>query len=442
MNEATGMAPARPAGPLAPDGSGGKADLTKGALHLPIRLLMSWLLTTIFFFVFGPYNYHLSNAPILYLYLAAVHLALYLGYRAGLKARLKGVRKKIKGLVAVKYCLAFVVMLSAVKLIYSRGGDAGNIMMALRDPAEAYYAGSNKNAPTLFSYIDILTAPFMSLALIWGVFYWGRLKTAYRLILTALVGLALLSSIGASVRSTMVVTGLLIASAFMASYYRGNIRLGLFAKGVTLITLLTLLAAFFVYFAFLTERRSSDPKKMVNPITQEYPVEDNPIYRIVPEPCRTAYAGVVFYISHAYARLAQAIDLPFVGSGLGAGNSVFLVRNIIRLTGWDWFEDYSYGLRLDRETSSGGFGLLWSTIYTWIASDVTFPGSIVVVFLIGFLFARSWVEVLHGSSPLSVAAFSCFFIIIFSFPMNNPLQDGPGISTYFGIPLLWWLNRK
>jgi hypothetical protein len=252
---------------------------------------------------------------------------------------------------------------------------------------------------------------------------------------------AVLSAIGASVRSTIVVTGLFVVSALGAAIKSKMISIPLRIKLAMTIVLFCALIVFFKYVAFLAENRQQDDNQLRNPLTNDLPVQGHVVYRALPEMWHKTYTMAAFYVSHPYYRLAQAMELPFVGIGYGAGNSAFVMRNVIRLTRRPELENYSYGLRLDRMTGAGDFGLAWSTIYTWIASDVTFPGSVVVIFLIGYLFARSWIDVLMRRGPLSVLAFVCFVVIVFSFPMNNPLQDGPGISTFFGIPFLWWLNR-
>ncbi len=60
----------------------------------------------------------------------------------------------------------------------------------------------------------------------------------------------------------------------------------------------------------------------------------------------------------------------------------FVVRNVTRLTNWTGLEEISYAIRLDRLEQVPDMNF-WQTIYPFIASDVTFPGSIVVIFLVG-----------------------------------------------------------
>lgn len=55
---------------------------------LPIAILMIWLLSNVFLFEFGPYIYPVKNKNLLYSYLGCVHLALFMGYIKGTKARI------------------------------------------------------------------------------------------------------------------------------------------------------------------------------------------------------------------------------------------------------------------------------------------------------------------------------------------------------------------
>ena len=74
-----------------------------------------------------------------------------------------------------------------------------------------------------------------------------------------------------------------------------------------------------------------------------------------------------------------------------------------------------------------GWGMLtlWDSIYPWIASDVGFGGTLIVVFLIGYFFSMSWIHAIRDNSPLSIALVSYFVIMLFYFPANNQImQDG------------------
>ena len=136
------------------------------------------------------------------------------------------------------------------------------------------------------------------------------------------------------------------------------------------------------------------------------------------------------------------MNLPFEGLGLGFTNSYFVMNNIEKMTGWSGLKDISYGLQLDKNVGVGSYGLYWSTFYTWIASDFTFFGTGIVVFLIGYNFSLALKDSINFLNPLSVTVYCLLFYFIFHFAFNNPLQDGQGITTYLFFPVVWLIYRK
>jgi hypothetical protein len=86
---------------------------------------------------------------------------------------------------------------------------------------------------------------------------------------------------------------------------------------------------------------------------------------------------------------------------------------------------------------------LWHSIYPWIASDVSFPGTIFIVFFIGRLFAFSWIDSLQGSNPFAIAAFAQLLTMLFYFPANNQcLQSGEAFTSFLFIITFWLYYRR
>jgi len=199
---------------------------------------------------------------------------------------------------------------------------------------------------------------------------------------------------------------------------------------------------FSMYFDFLSEKRSSHINPLYNTLINQDPDYSHVMYSVLPTQLHTVVTVASNYLGHGYYRLAESFNMPFNGIGFGFANSMFLIRNFTRLSDWDVMEKISYGYRLDMGESNSKYGNYWSTAYTWYASDVTFPGVILVVYFIGRLFAISWIDILRYKNPLAVVAFCCFLQLIYAFPMNNPLQDAPGLAAYIFIPIYWWRDRK
>ena len=409
---------------------------------LPIWILMIWLLSTVAVFFYGPYEYQIPNRLQLYGYLFAVHIALYLGYCRGIRVQGRIYHGPWSGINIAKVCIAITTIFVIVQLIITSGGDVGRLSLALQDPATAYRLGSTKGNITIFNYISIILSPIKVLGITIGIFYWNSLKKVQRAFLIFIVLITFLENIGASVRAGIVFMTFILMASIGAGYFSGQLQFNWRSKLVIVIILMVFIIGFFKYVNFLTEKRQPGTNVLLNPITMEQPLEHNIINSFFPETWHKTATVVAFYVSHGYARLAQAMDMEFTGIGFGVGNSPFLMRNVERLTGLANLKKLSYGMRLDPEAELDRIGSFWSTYYVWIASDVTFPGSIVVIFLIGYLLALAWIDALRWRNPIAVSAFSCLASLVFSFPRTNPMQDGAGLTVYFGLPLLWWMTRK
>ena len=85
----------------------------------------------------------------------------------------------------------------------------------------------------------------------------------------------------------------------------------------------------------------------------------------------------------------------------------------------------------------------WSSIYPWLASDVSFLGVIVVVFLVGRLFAMAWLDTLAGQNPWAVAMLALLLIMLFYFPANNQtMQNGEAFTSFYGVLAAWLYTRR
>ncbi|CAN5652682.1 hypothetical protein BH23GEM9_BH23GEM9_22630 [soil metagenome] len=408
----------------------------------PLFLLLGWIGFTLLMFAGGPYEYELAHPARLWLFLVAVNIGLVAGYARGCRSTGRGYRGAWRTVRLTKAIIGVVALMKLVELIATGGGDVARVAMVFRDPTAVYTSSSVMSAPGLFSYISIGEAPLSALGIALGVYYWRLLSPATRAGLLLVVGLVVLGALGAAVRGSLVFLAVFAGSGVAAAYSSGLVKITRRRKALVLVSAAVLVIAFLSYFSYLAENRAGiDTDVMYNPVTMMRPDMESRFYQVLPEAWHLSGTVIAFYASHAYYRLGQTMELPFEGSGFGAGHSIFLVRNVARLAALPEFEDRSYGYRLDRVTNDGTVGRFWVTFYAWAASDVTFPGVVVVVFIIGYLLSLAWADILFRSNPLAVPAFAALFFIVYSFPLTNPLQDGPGLATFGGIPLLWLITR-
>jgi oligosaccharide repeat unit polymerase len=414
-------------------------NIKQNRIYLPILLLLSWLGFTIFVFLFGPWQYQLNQLFTFYLYLFIINIALLLGYIFGQNEESKGSYIKINYLKFVEISIIISLIYSIVKLILSKGGDVGNIWSTFINSADTYLNSYVRKA-YFFSYLDIIFTPILVIAITNSIFYFKKLSKLYRFGVLFLILISIAYSIGSATRAGIIQLFIILISALMLGIYNKNFVFKLYHKVLVVFLAIIVFVGFIIYSNYLINTRYQE-NSTVNPLTHELPKKDYYLYKIIPNNLHPLINSTSFYISHSYYRLNRALDLPLLGIGFGMSNSYFIMDNIEQYTGWSGLKKISYGMRLDQADGTK-YGNFWSTFYTWIASDFTFPGTIIVVLFIGYLLALALRDSLTNLNPLAVTSFCTLFFLIFSFAFNNPLQDGPGITTNFVIPLLWLITRK
>ena len=409
----------------------------KQKIYFPIIFLLSWLGFTILSFIFGPYEYQLTNPVIFYTYLILIHLALYLGYIKGLRSEGRNIKKEFDYIGFVKKAIQISFIYFIVKLIFNSGISISNLNETFNDASNSYNSNSDTN---IFSYLDMIFTPISLVAITNTIFSYKNLPRLYRYSVYVLIIFSVLSSISSATRSGIVQIAIISMAAFSLGLFKGNIILKRHQKIKILILCLVMFFAYLSYTSLLTNTRGG--VWIDNPITGDSPRSDFFLNKITSPETQYVINNISFYISHSYYRLNQAMNLPFEGLGFGLSNSYFVMNNIEKVTGWSGLKEISYGVRLDNEEGDGGYGLFWSTFYTWIASDFTFPGTILVVFFIGYLFSLALKDSLNFLNPLSVTVYCILFYFIFHFAFNNPLQDGSGITTNLIFPIIWLIYRS
>jgi hypothetical protein len=415
-------------------------NIKQKRIYFPILFLLSWLGLTILSFAFGPYLYKLTKPFLFYSYLFLIHCALFIGYFWGQRNEGRSTILKIDYYRIVEITIIISVIYLIIKLLFTRGGDINNLLGTFRNAAETYAISSLKHSNP-FSYMDIFFNPIAVIAITNTIYCHNKLRKLYRYIVYFMILVSIASSIGSATRAGIMQLLILSFAAFLLSIYQKNFIIRSYHKILMIFVILLTIVGFFVYSNLLINKRGGVP--IINPLTKEPPIENYFIFKITPQNLAPTIYNTSFYISHSYYQLNKAMNMPFKGLAFGLSNSYFVMDNIEQLTGWSWPKDISYGLRLDNEIGIG-YGAYWSTFYTWIASDVTFPGTIIIVLFIAYMLSLALRDSLTSLNPLAVTAFCSLFYFVFHFAFNNPLQDGAGIMTCFVIPFLWFVlrNRK
>jgi len=151
---------------------------------------------------------------------------------------------------------------------------------------------------------------------------------------------------------------------------------------------------------------------------------------------------ILSYWTGGYCGLAGSLELPFEWC-YGCGHSFVLMRYAGYLSpNRDFVYDRCYPARLERSTGYSSENY-WHTIYPWLASDLTFPGALLFMGVMAYLFARAWSDSLRGENPFALGFLAQVLIMFYYIPGNNVrLQFSEELLSFWGLMALWLWTRK
>jgi hypothetical protein len=409
----------------------------------PIVFFTGYLTFTVLFFALGPFSFPIDNPISLYLFLTLAHLALFAGYWRAAFRQPQGYSAKWRVPQLVLWSAAASLLLLFPTSRARTGSALPDVLYGIQNPGEAYgmtnsLAGSN--SLPLIEYMRILLGPLIGLLLPLTIFYWERLDKRIRLLgISGILGtVALFLAMGTN--KAIADTVLLLPWMTFAGYKAGLLHL---RPRRILILCLCGGTAFVLFLGFfgagMLARAGSPVAAGFFPATGSAADTNNFIIRNLGETPTAVVMGLDIYLTSGYYGLSLSLREPFIPM-FGVGNSTFLYRQVARVTSDREILRMPYPVRIEKYGWDSQ--TLWSTIYPWIASDVSFPGTIVIVYLIGRLFALSWIDTLGGKNPFAVVMFSQFLIMLFYFPANNQLvQSGEGFTAFWVTLIVWWHTR-
>lgn len=366
-------------------------------LYLPLVSWNVYSIFTILCHLFGFYTYDLTQSDYLRMgvFLVLLHAALAIGYSIGIKrttklnvAKLAELFPVIKGLAIL---LSLVYIASTVFSVYRHGlsGLARESLAEARTVWITDYQGTGLGHVVLIGSIGV---PFLYVL---GLLYWKNLTSVEKVLYVTLLILGFLLPYLGGARSGFYAMLVYAISALMLRWVREAKQKYYFNTRISVVFMGILLLAFMLYSATVTisrlgvgSERDEYYTKLLNSTELSSSLKINhPLLLALPRPVAPAIIEGSFYFGHSYYALAKSLSLEFRGSGFGLANSDFMIRNFERYFGGGLAE-LNYFYRLARE--HGYSTSLWGTAYIWLASDITFPGVIVIFGLFGILLGEVW----------------------------------------------------
>lgn len=293
------------------------------------------------------------------------------------------------------------------------------VVNAVLNPGSAYLAkfdvfasqvanDTTSTAAQLLTIAAVFSAPLVPFLIV----YWRHLSTGLRLL--ALVGIATYAALFVAIGTLVGLGNVLIFAVvgFMIARARGQ-RLGTKRSRRALLLLAVLAVAFAGYMTYNQSARIQDVG-----IAGKY--EPNPIARaVVGDDLARGVTVMAFYPTHGYQGLSYNLEQPFEWThGRGAARALD-----------SYLAQYGFGDSVSRDTypqrteyrTGWDAGINWSTIYPWLASDLTWAGAALFMVLIGWWLARWWYEATVLGSRIAMLLFAQIAVLVAYVPANNQL---------------------
>jgi hypothetical protein len=428
--------------------------MTRALRLVPLTLILIYLLSTIALFYLGPLRWPVTNPIALNLFLSVALGGIVVCYVIGSGG--VGIGSPVghwRAMIVVGALLNVAILFPSAH--YYADKMPWQLFEAMRDQNAVYEALQKKLAETagsrtIISIVRAVTYPLIFAVLPLSILKWRAMN--WRLCLLALA--AMLSSFAFSMlRGTdrEVFDVFIIAGASMlvaigrwvvavgAPLRRILVRPGAVVGGIAFIVAAVVALSVFadrrVARAGYTPEAYASGARDAPSLSAHLQLpdgwltimcirkiclqQDHLLIRQADVPQKYAALMLTSYLTQGYYGLSLAMTQSF-HSTLGLGHSPVIARTFERITHSNaiYERGYTYGLRnLDWSDESQ-----WSTIFPWLANDVSFPGAILVISLLAFLWGRSWRDAIAGNDGAAIV-FCLLFQLFIYVPANNQLAQ-------------------
>lgn len=417
----------------------------------PIVFFQIYLTASVLTFAFGPWAWPVSNPWQLYTFVFMAQAALLAGYLSALKKRPRpgSLNLPVRSAVAVSVVLNWLWLGQVYK--YRTGatdlnGAVASLVAGFTNPGQQYgdrmnnYAMGAQAPAGIMNYITLLMFPILWIALPLGVVFWNQLSRWVRIALVGSIILNLLTWVAAGTNKGIADFVLLLPCLLIAR--SPTMLLNIKVRKLALVGLVAILgsALLFTFFSMgMLGRVGGRMAMSYDSSSGAVANSDNVLLRFVIPELQGPIAAFATYFSQGYYGLSLSLKEPFIFC-YGVGHSYFLEGLSRHLVDTPILES-TYPARI--EASGWNLYRHWNSLYPWIASDLSFPGTIVFMFLLGRLVALVWMDVAFCRNPWAVCLLPLLLIMLFYIPANNQvLAFSDAAMPFWTLLLVWSFSRS
>lgn len=417
---------------------------------IPIAIIVGFNLFTLFVFLTAPIQWKTNNLVLLALFALFCQLVIFVGYKIGYK---KGIVKserlthrkiffyelsnKIFNFIFIFYSLTFLIKY-AYLLRFNPLDIKGMFLfltIGIADPHLGYSLAVDTIRPTtipwtLYFLISIINQIFFII----GFVSWKNYSKWKKGMFIFFLFVEIFFWAGRATNSGIIfiITTFLLSQLYRMDYDKSKLTTKIKPLLIILFSLIISISAF--SYTMNNRKGSSTLSYQSFNLGNSYVDEYSNVFLFIPKPLQDTYMYVVYYLAQGYYHTSLAFDLDFQPTFfLGNNPAIISFAEILGINVWK--DTYVYRLN-----KLGVDPLVqWHSAYLWYASDVSFWGVPVLLFLLGYLYGLCW-GLSFNNDLLSRIIFIIIGNMLLYLFANNSYLSSVFYSFMFILPL-WYFTR-
>jgi len=421
--------------------------------YLPLIFVEGYLFITLLILYFGPVEFKLHNHLFFLILMAFYHSFFVFGYWISIKTERTN-KKILESFFSPRfYYVSFTFgMLGVI-------GSYNNLMLndsfipynflddlarGISEPGLVYTermmsadAGVTSGSRA-FNVISILFAFFKLLFIFQFIYYWRQLGLFKKLAAVLYSFFFMSAGVASGTNSVIFIFFIFLTLSLLTVLYVNNykhMRRLIFLVGVLFLipvgsfgNIMSQRGGGFDYFA------STSPLGDISAPSRSIDIEDASLFDYF----YYSFVWLDYYLVQGYYGFSLILNMDHNWT-FGFGNSAFLQRQLLLLTGVD-VRDLTFQHRI---SSLWDESVQWHSFYGQFANDFGLIGLVVLMWFLGYALAKTWASIIDRKSFYGAALMPVYMLMFIFFPANNQVFAYVDTLSYFiFINILWFLEGK
>lgn len=421
------------------------------ASFAPLKFFLAYLALTLALAAWGPIQYYMFPVGKTVLFMIAIMISLAFGYVYGVETGPRATRKNkptndsfVRGIF--DFSLAVSILTLGVSIAYSVTSKGFSVdFSAIGDAYVDAYEGYVRNTGnySLGFILYSFSLPFNYITYIFGFYYFPSLGKFRKILVVGFAVTSLLFYVLDSGKQKQIGDLMIFLFAVAALKYgvrRKPIQFKWMAGGAAVSV-----AGVIAFVLVLGQRYGAmgvDAGNINQRVTSLIFIDfHHPIFALFGAKNGLFLSMFLSYLSQGYYGLGLALETDWHWTHfMGASYSVSVLANRVLGLEWEWPNTLLHQVGVN----TGWDESKWHTVFTYFATDYTFPGTVILFGFFAAIYARAWLAAIRFENPFAILMFAYLTMGAFFMPANNQLLHSPGalFSTILISFLYLWFGPR